>query len=286
MTASVNGRGERAFARFSTAGKESVTMYCANCGQEIGNARFCPHCGAQQVAAPVPPAPPVQAAPVQPAPNAWQPQPAPAPVQPAPAPVYAANGAVREGIPAPGFSDRVNNPEILAAIKKGRKTAGIFGLFLVPLPLIGFVIYSFVSDKMELPQALIAGGVVSAVFLLFAIYGFVKSRASNTYEATVVDKKTRRVTRNNQNGTYYTEFITVAKTPSGQIKKIVEREGSRIWAWDYLQPGDRFKYHPQFNFPYEKFDKARAPYIACVSCQTKNPVEADRCKRCGLPLLK
>ncbi|MBQ3889441.1 MAG: hypothetical protein II738_06820 [Clostridia bacterium] len=253
-------------------------MYCVNCGQEVGNARFCPHCGAQQpqpVAAPVQPV----AAPVQPAPNAWQPQ-------PVAAPTYAGNGAVREGVPAPGFSDRVNHPDILAAVKKGRKSAGIFGLFLVPLPLIGFVVYSFVGDKMELPQALIAGGVVSAVFLLFAIIGFVKSRAANTYEATVVDKKTRRVTGNNQNGTYYTEYITIAKTPSGQTKKITEREGSRVWAWNYLQVGDRFKYHPQFNFPYEKFDKAHAPYIACVSCQTKNPVEADRCKHCGLPLLK
>ncbi|MBO4356045.1 MAG: zinc-ribbon domain-containing protein [Clostridia bacterium] len=192
------------------------------------------------------------------------------------------------GIPKPGFSDRVNDPEILAAVKKNRKAAGIFGLFLVPLPLIGFIIYSFFSDKMEIKEAAIYGGIISAVFLIFALYGLIKGRAEKTYVATVIDKKTHLTYRhgNSDNSDMITEYITVVRKDDGKKKKIVEQEGSQIWAYNYLQIGDRFKYHPQFSFPYELYDKSKAPYIVCVGCATHNPAEADRCKKCGIPLLK
>ena len=241
-------------------------MFCANCGRQLPEgSKFCESCGAAVLTAAPAEAPRFD-----------------------PPPVYAGSGAVRNGIPAPGFSDRVNHPEILAAVKKNRKAAGIFSLFFVPLPLIGFVIYSIVSDKMETTDALKYGAVISGIFLLFAIYGFVKERAKNTYEATVIDKKSRRNYRHNNSddNSYYTEYITVVRTADGKKKRIVEREGSRIVAWDYLQVGDRFKYHPQFHFPYELYDKSKAPYIACVSCGTKNSIESDRCQKCGLPLLK
>lgn len=231
-------------------------MYCSSCGAQIDeNAKFCPNCGAAQNAAPVSET----------------------------VSVHTGNGT-----PAPGFSDRVNHPEILAAVKKNRKVAGIFSLFLVPLPLIGFLVYSIVSNQIETADALRYGAFVSGIFLLFALYGIIKGRAKNTYEATVIDKKSRRAYRHNSSddNSYYTEYITVVRTADGKKKRIVEREGSRIVAWDYLQVGDRFKYHPQFHFPYELYDKSKAPYIACVSCGTKNPVEADRCQKCNLPLLK
>lgn len=243
-------------------------MFCSNCGAQIeSNTKFCPNCGTAQ-----------NATPAQAQQNAPQ----------YTAPAYAGNGTVQNGIPTPGFSDRVNYPEILAVVKKNRKAAGIFSLLFVPLPLLGFVIYSIVSDKMETADALKYGAVISVIFLLFAIYGFVKERAKNTYEATVIDKKSRRNYRHNNSddNSYYTEYITVVRTVDGKKKRIVEREGSRIVAWDYLQVGDRFKYHPQFRFPYELYDKTRAPYIACVSCGTKNSIEADRCQKCNLPLLK
>lgn len=251
-----------------------MAKFCTHCGTQLNdNIKFCPNCGTATAA----PAPAQQ--------NATQ---YTAPVYGAPA--RAGNGEVRQGIPAPGFSARVNHPEILAAVKKNRKVAGIFSLFFVPLPLIGFVIYSIVSDKMETTDALKYGAVISGIFLLFAIYGFVKERAKNTYEATVIDKKSRLTYKhNNSDDTHretVTEYVTTVRTSDGKKKRIVEQEGTQIWAWEYLQVGDRFKYHPQFRFPYELYDKSKAPYIACVSCGTKNPVEADRCKKCGLPLLK
>ena len=89
-----------------------MTKFCMNCGTQIDdNTKFCPNCGtAQNVAF---------------APVNQNPTPAPAHINP----VYAGNGAVRNGIPAPGFSDRVNDPRILAAVKKNRRAAGVFTFF-------------------------------------------------------------------------------------------------------------------------------------------------------------
>lgn len=203
-------------------------------------------------------------------------------------PIYAGRGPVRQGIPAPGFSDRVEHPEILAAVRKNRHGAKIFGLFFVPLPIIGFLIYALISDKMEISKALLYGGIVSGVFLIFALFGFFRDRAKNSYEADVIDKKTRTVyrNRNSDSSSPVTEYTTLVRTTAGKTKKIVEWEGSRIWAYNYLNVGDRFRYHPQFNFPYERYDKVHADGIYCISCQTKNDINADRCVKCNLPLLK
>ena len=188
---------------------------------------------------------------------------------------------------SPGFSDRVNDPEILAAVKKSRKAAKFFSLILIPLPLIGFVIYSLVTEKMELRLALMGGGFVSFIFLICELVSAFKSRASKGYEAVVTEKKERERSDNDRdNPDYYTEYITYAKTDDGKKKKIVETSRGIVAAYYYLPVGARFKYHPQFAFPYELYDKSQAPYIACVACGTHNSPTDDRCSKCNTPLLK
>ena len=237
-----------------------MAQFCGYCGKEIpAGQAFCPYCG----------------------------NPAAGGVQNRNSQT-AGNEAVRTGIPAPGYSDRVNDPEILAAVKKNRKAGALFGFIVMPLPLIGFAIYGLVSDEIELKTALLIGGIISAVFLIFSIVGAIKNRARKAYEAVVTDKNSTLVYRrsNTDNARTVTEYITVVKTTAGKKIKIKEREGSQLWAWPYLNVGDRFRYHPQFSFPYELYDKSRAPWIACVSCGMKNPVSVDRCGKCGIPLLK
>lgn len=196
------------------------------------------------------------------------------------------------GVPAPGWSDRVNDPELLAALAKQKKSARRVAGILVPFPLVGFAIYGMVSDSMELGKALIYGAIVSAVFLIFALIGKRQSSSKNAYEGVVVDKQTRRRRRRESDGdggsvvSTYNELITVVQTNSGEQKKITERDDTRTLAWDYLQVGERFRYHPEHAFPYELYDKSHAPCLYCVVCQKKHPVTADRCSKCGAPLLK
>lgn len=253
-----------------------MAIFCRQCGAVLKEqAKFCGNCGTPVV-------------PVQPSRSAETPPRQPVYAQPTEVPAgFAGNGEVRQGIPTPGYSDRVNHPEILAAVRKNRKATGIFGLILVPLPLIGFLIYGAVSRDMEIGQAALIGAIVSVIFLIFALVGRFRQRESASYEGVVTDKKTRnRSDSRGDDERYYTEFITYVRTSEGKNKKIVEHEGSMIVAYDYLEIGDHFRYHPQFNFQYEKYDKRKAPYIGCVSCGAHNAVENDRCSRCHIPLLK
>lgn len=202
--------------------------------------------------------------------------------------VYHSDGFIRTGIPAPGFSDRTNDPEILAAIKRNKRASKLFLFFLVPVPIIGFIIYGLLSEEMDIDTAALIGGTVSAVFLVCAFVSFIHQRVKKTYDAIVIDKKSEwtYVHKNSSDNRQEMVYTTVVQTNEGKKRKIIERGGSQVWAFNYLNVGDRFRYHPQFSFPYEHYDKSKAPYICCVSCGTKNPVEADRCKNCGLPLLK
>ncbi|MBQ7186984.1 MAG: zinc ribbon domain-containing protein [Ruminococcus sp.] len=241
-----------------------MAEFCSMCGAQLKDgAGFCRSCGA--------------------------PADGPAPMNAAAG--YAGNGADRTGVPAPGFSDRADHPEILAKMKKNRIGAFIFGIIIIPLPFAGFMIYSSVSGKMETKNAAVYGGIVSGVFLLFALISLLRRTAAKPYDAVVIGKRTRQVERSDSSDSSsyrstYTEYITTVQTSTGKKKKIRERDGSLIYAYSYLQPGDRFRYHPQFHFPYELYDKSKAPYIRCVSCTKENPVTADRCSKCGIPLLK
>lgn len=239
-----------------------MSKYCQNCGNAINeNEKFCGSCGAP-IAVEQPVSQPYQGS--APTLNSY----------------YGSQMT-------PGFSDRVNDPEILAAVKKNKKAAKFLSFILIPLPLIGFVVYSLVTEKMELKLALMGGGFVSFIFLICALVSAVKSRTSKTYEAVVTDKKQReRSDNDNDNPDYYTEYITYAKTGDGKKKKIVETSRGIVAAYHYLPVGARFKYHPQFAFPYELYDKSQAPYIACAACGMHNSPTDDRCSKCNVPLLK
>ena len=248
--------------------------FCQNCGSQIqGQMRFCEHCGAPLTAQTADPVP-AQAVGQQQAPELDLSR------------FYAGNGAVRNGIPAPGYSDRCNDPEILQALRKNKKAGNIFAVFLIPLPLIGCVIYSIVNDKMPMEQALKAGLFISSVFLICTLISKFSSARQKPYDAVVIDKKSRIRTHNGNDNDSYTEYTITVQTDDGKRKKIVEIDRSRTFAWNYLNIGDRFRFHPKFAFPYERYEKSTARCLYCVVCERENPLEADRCQKCGVPLLK
>ena len=247
-----------------------MANFCPNCGQPVnpGDA-FCEKCGTKlRVSAPE------------------------------------ADGAAQEtvhprmGVPAPGYSRRINDPEIQRAMKKSRQAGAFFGLFVIPLPLIGFVIYAAVTGDMEIAEAAKYGFIVSLIFLAFAFFSAVKQRTEKPYDGVVTDKKilnqrTHKLTYSQRRRAGIKDddnrkesYVTYVRTSTGEEKKITDSTTMFHSAWSYLEVGDRFMYHPQLNFPYEKYDKTHETYLYCVGCLKKNPVTADRCSKCGLPLLK
>ncbi len=246
-----------------------MANFCPNCGKPVNSEdKFCENCGASLV------------------------------MQKRSTAGAAQKEAVHMGVPAPGYSRRVNDPEILRAMKKNSAASGIFGFFVIPMPLIGFVLYASITGEMEIEEAVRNGFIVSVIFLVFAIGSALKRRTEKSYDGVVTNKEIlnqvshrlsysqrRRLGLNDPDKSRET-YVTYVRTSDGKTKKIVETSTLGISAWNYLEIGDRFMYHPRLNFPYEKYDKTHEKQLYCVSCLKLNPITADRCSRCGVPLLK
>ena len=186
----------------------------------------------------------------------------------------------------PGFSTRINDPEIKAALKKNRMISRIFLLILSPVPIIGAAIYARVTKEMEFGQALINGAVISGIILIINLFIGMSHSAKNAYEAVVIDKKYEYYHKTNDSTTNEYVYKTIVRTTDGHKKVIKETSHPPRSAYEYLCVGDRFRYHPQLAFPYEKYDKSKDGFVYCACCSAKNELSDERCKKCGVPLLK
>lgn len=240
--------------------------FCAECGQRLDEGvKFCPNCGK---------AVPAEAAGKEPQNNTYtlndsQNQ----------TPDYPPNYT-------PGFSTRINDPEIMAALKKNRKISRILLLILLPVPIIGAAIYALVTKEMEFGQALIYGAVISGIILVINLLSEMSHGAKHGYEAVVIDKKCEYEHKTNDSTSSEYVYKTIVRTTDGRKKVIQETSNIPRSAYEYLCVGDRFRYHPQLAYPYEKYDKSKDGFVYCACCMTKNELSEDRCQKCGVPLLK
>ena len=138
-------------------------------------------------------------------------------------------------------------------------------------------------------DALKLGGLIAGIMLVCVVFNRLSKSMKSAYEGVVTDKREevrRSGSRKDGDRSYSTEYVTYVRTSDGRKKKIKETHTFAYSAWEYLKVGDRFKYHPQLDYPYELYDKSKAPHLFCPVCVKQNPVEADRCSRCNAPLLK
>ena len=238
--------------------------FCTECGQRLEEGvKFCPNCGN---------AVPAEAAGKEPQNN-----------------TYTMNDS-RNHTPdcppnyTPGFSTRINDPEIQAALNKNRRASRIFLLLFMPVPVIVAAIYARVTGEMELGQAIIGGAVVSGIILLINILIGMSHSAKHSYEAVVIDKREGYASGSDEDRR--TVYKTIVRTTDGRKKVIQETSRIPSSAYEYLCVGDRFRYHPQLAYPYEKYDKSKDGFVYCACCMTKNELSEDRCQKCGVPLLK
>ena len=240
--------------------------FCTECGQRLEEGvKFCPNCGKVV---------PAEA-------NGQEPQ----------NNTYTMNDS-RNHTPdcppnyTPGFSNRIHDPEMKAAVKKNRRASRIFLLIFIPVPVIVAAIYALVTGEMELGQAIIGGAVVSGIILLINFLIGMSHSAKNSYEAVVIDKKYEYDHKTNDSTTNQCVYKTIVRTTDGHKKVIQETSHIPRSAYEYLSVGDRFRYHPQLAYPYEKYDKSKDGFVYCACCMTKNDLSGDRCQKCGVPLLK
>ena len=174
----------------------------------------------------------------------------------------------------------------MAALKKNRKISRILLLILLPVPIIGAAIYALVTKEMEFGQALIYGAVISGIILVINLLSGMSHGAKHGYEAVVIDKKCEYEHKTNDSTSSEYVYKTIVRTTDGRKKVIQETSNIPRSAYEYLSVGDRFRYHPQLAYPYEKYDKSKDGFIYCACCTAKNELSGDRCVKCGVPLLK
>ena len=194
----------------------------------------------------------------------------------------------KKGVPEPGWSDRVDNPEILAGLERRRKSAFRWTCIGIVLALAAPPLVSkYLDTSVAMGDAFKIGCVIAGIIALCSFLGKLSRSAKNAYEGEVTDKREEIRHKSGKNGdSYRTEYVTYVQRVDGGKEKIKDSSKRAASAWEYLKVGDRFKYHPQLAFRYELYDKSRAEHLFCPVCAKKNPVAADRCSRCHAPLLK
>ena len=242
--------------------------FCTECGQRLDEGvKFCPNCG-KAVSAEV--------AGKEPQNNTYTPNDSQNQTPDYP-PNYTPNYT-------PGFSTRIHDPQIKAALRKNRRASRIFLLISMPIPVIVACIYALVTGEMELGQAFVSGAAVSGIILVINLLIGLSNRAERSYEAVVIDKREGYTSGSDEDRR--TVYKTIVRTTDGHKKVIQETSHMPRSAYEYLAVGDRFRYHPQLAFPFEKFDKSKDGFVYCACCMTKNELSEDRCQKCGVPLLK
>ena len=183
----------------------------------------------------------------------------------------------------PGFSARINDAEFQQATKKGNRTFLII-LIIVALalaPLVTFI--AWLINPQDVSLMIGAYFVVELIVIIIVIVQLIKRFRGKCWDGEVVGKyvgKERSGNSGIRTAVYVTQFVT------DQGKKKRHKEKGRSVFYDYLQVGDRVRYHPQLSFPFEKYDKTTSARLVCPFCGIVQDIESDYCGGCGKPLLK
>ncbi len=238
-------------------------MYCASCGAEIpDNAKFCTACGSQVAQA----APQPQASQAASQPRA--PQAAPQPVQ------------------RIGYSTRINDPAFAKYVKHTKQWAMLFAVILAVIAVVAAYIAGEKGwDNMSNPESLYIGLGVGGMFIAIALFtNLSRKRLGTTWDGTVVDKKVKKKTRHDDDGSEdYLEYTVFIRSDQGKRHTLKAEDDDTVY--NYYKIGDRVRHHSGLN-SYEKYDKTGDKIIFCNACASLCDIEDEYCFRCKCPLLK
>ncbi len=188
--------------------------------------------------------------------------------------------------PLVGWSAVANSPEMVETIKKNKRSAvGWTWVFTLLFP-VGFLIAGLLSDEVPLSEALIIGSGLGLLMLAINSWRIagMKKPVWDGVVTNKLEKKRYKRDHDNCSSQSYLEYIVLIRTERGKKKRIVERQRDRDM-YDYLDVGDRVRYHPALE-TYEKYDKSKDQVIYCNVCRLRNSIRNDRCERCKNLLFK
>ena len=189
-----------------------------------------------------------------------------------------------------GYSLKINDPAFTKYLSNSNRWSAIFAGGLAVIAVIGFFIAGETSSEMDNPESLYIGLGIGSMFLLIALYQIMSKKGGETWDGTVVDKKTekkRRKKNSGDNDYYWEDYVvfTVKIKRDDNGKKHEIRVENDDTLYKYYQVGDKIRRHKGLN-TYEKYDKSKDEIIFCNACASLNDINDDFCFRCKCPLLK
>jgi len=176
-----------------------------------------------------------------------------------------------------GYSPVVDTPEFQRLARKKNRGFGVhIAIVAVVCLIIGGVVGESIFEGMV---GTVTGFVLGIVFAIVTCFCMTSPRKQPVVIDSVVTRK---------------ETLTTTKLHFGSFYRIyfIEPDGQEVYfptttfkALEYYQLGDKVRYYKQFRF-LEKYDKSRDTINLCAMCHAVADIRADRCPKCGAPLLK
>ena len=176
-----------------------------------------------------------------------------------------------------GYSKKFDTPEFQAALKASNRTYTRIQLgVLFGGPLLVALAGSLIGNA---GAGIIIGASIAVFVVAIPVVAFflIKRNTAKSWDGEVTD-----LTRRSSEHSSDTYYIT-CRTDEGKRRKVNDYGRSM---YDYLQIGDRVRFHPRLNVALEKYDKTHDSYLLCPFCGKRQDLENDDCDVCGKPLLK
>lgn len=173
-----------------------------------------------------------------------------------------------------GWSDKIDDPRFAGYQSNKRKYVGLFTILLV-FAIIAFLL--FTGDLRLDGEGLIVMIVISAMFILIALYAMLGTkRKGKEWTGKVVDKHL-------EDGAHLKSHLIIQLENGSKQTFIFE---DRIH-YDYYEIGDVVRQHNKPNLKtLEKYDKRKDEVLFCPSCGYLCDARDHFCQACGSPLLK
>lgn len=192
-----------------------------------------------------------------------------------------------------GFSKVIYDPKFKKFLDKHLTKHIIINIIFVSLPLLGLLVFNFISREHSMSSVFKLGLIGSGIlFLLSLLLYWIPMYREKTWDGVVVRKyqEERQKVRKHKRGmhyhttvTKYTASVVQICKDSGENHEIENDGSSENYYYMYLNEGDRVRYHPRIHY-YEKEDKSKDTYVLCPFCKKVCYLNSKICN-CGAPLL-
>ena len=201
-----------------------------------------------------------------------------------------------KGVPALGaagigWTPYAKDATLKHHMKKTKKGMRI-GMAIVSIIIAAVIM---ISSHMDFDDLMNGGyvtvlGPLAIIWVFWFIWMTLNFKKTKGWEGEVINKdcKTYENKNRDEDGnvtkSYSTYYNIYFRDTNGKERKLVQ---SNTGAWyEYLQVGDRIRYHGTNTNYYEKFDKSKEPFIPCAGCGARCDARATYCSTCGVRLFK